>query len=187
MNNLNNNNNNIQYHKPIDQNFNVATQNIRNEYSNVNTNNKGSTPQQNNRNLMNIKPHDEEQFTRQEIHVPANYNDPYTIQNNLSNVAIASNQTIHDNNRPRSSSQNPYANSNNQNNNSYDPSRMINNYQYNQMIYLKNKSNNQVSNITNSNYNFERITPELKNHYNTVVHNNNYDGNTVHNNNNQVN
>ncbi len=48
------------------------------------------------------------------------------------------------------------------------------------MNYLKNKSNNQVSSITNSNYNFERMTPEqrnnnaIHNNYNTVSAGNNY-------------
>ncbi len=177
---------NPQYEKHHDQNFSINQPNhqnvMRNEYSNVTPTNKGSTPQQNIRNIPNSHQNYEEQYNKHQVNNYSHYNEPNTIHNIPNNVHTESNPNSHDKNRPRSSSQNPYGNANNQANptHPYDPSRMINIYQYNQMNYLKNKSNNQVSNITNSNYNFERITPEqrnmnaIQNNYNTANVGNNY-------------
>jgi hypothetical protein len=163
--------------------------------NNINSAPRGQTPKSQFENAQMQQKYYQQQGQGQ-TYGQQNYN-PYPYNEEINN-AYSQNQGNQNNNQQqnyrqsnqnqnqggqyqaRSSSQNP--NRGNPQTYNNDVSKITNNYQYTQMNYLKNKANNQVSSITNSNYNFEKVnTRDQRNNYNTVnpIINNNVNVNQV--------
>ena len=164
---------NTNLEKPNYSNENQYNQIISKSENRSNISNQGGLTPQDNYSRSNIPQNYEETYTKEMQNQPDN---PYQrnpndninyMQYNNANNYVNSNQKFSEN---RSQSRDPKQNNIDQSTNSINP------YQYTQLNYLRNKSNNQVSSITNSNYNFEKVNNNnIRNNYNKNTFNNTQD------------